>query len=255
MEMGDQDNCFRDQFDEVQDRRNHLTDCLSNHETTIRALHQALSTPTAQVDADGFKKTLDTVAADFPSQALRDQYNTSSVLNEYAFEYDVDTSYEAQFEVVKYRMFFKEIMDGVRKAYLANGKKTPFMTPPIRSPIGWHLLYVYDVTPEQHRTLADAEVNAQVREKLFDVWRSQLVVPRTFDELCQQQGCEPAFCQQLLNHWVCMERVRASKGQTNHESIRQHCDSLLVVDLASNQGNCFYRGHRLIPLQQRQEAH
>jgi len=253
MDTGDQDNCFRDDLVEVEDRRLRLKECLDHHENNMKALHQTLSSPEATKNAEEFRRILATVDADYPSQPLRDQYGTSAVLNEYGFEYDVNTSYEDQFEVVRYRIFFKEIMDAVRNAYLKTGQKTPFLTPPIRSPIGWHILYVYEVLPRQHRTLADPQVNAQVRDKLFNVWRSQLVVPRTFEELCQNQGCSPEFCTQLLNHWECMERVRTSQGQSNHESIRQHCDSLLVVDLASGSGNCFYRGHRLVPLQQRQD--
>ena len=253
METGDQDNCFRDDLVEVEDRRLRLKECLDHHKDNMEALHQTLSSPEATKNAEEFRRILATIAADYPSQPLRDQYGTSAELNEYGFEYDVNSSYEDQFEVVRYRIFFKEIMDAVRDAYLKKGKKTPFLTPPIRSPIGWHILYVHEVIPRQHRTLADPQVNAQVRDKLFDVWRSQLVVPRTFDKLCQEQGCAPEFCTQLLSHWECMERVRTSQGQTNHETIRQHCDSLLVVDLASDSGNCFYRGHRLVPLQQRQD--
>jgi hypothetical protein len=253
METGDQDNCFRDELIEVEDRRLRLKECLEHHGNSMKQLHQILSSPEATKDAEAFRRSLDIVATDFPSQQLRDHYGTSTTLNEYGFEYDVNASYEEQFEVVRYRIFFKEIMDAVRDTYLKKGRKTPFLTPPIRSPIGWHILYVHEVLPRQHRTLADPQVNAQVRDKLFNVWRSQLIVPQAFDKLCREQGCAPEFCTQLLSHWRCMERVRVSQGQTNHESIRQQCDSLLIVDLASDSGNCFYRGHRLVPLQQRQD--
>jgi len=219
----------------------------------MQSLHQLLATTENLKDREAFEYAVNASIANYPSQDLRDQYRTSTVLHDYVFQYDVDRSYEEQFEKVRYRMFFKEIMDGVRDSYLKNNSKAPFVTPIIRSPIGWHILFVYEVIPERHQSLADPEVNKQVREKIFDIWRTQQKYPETVHELCKSQGCSDSFCTEWLRHWICIEQVRTSKEHTNHEMIRQQCDSLLIADIQHEADGCFFRAHRLVPLQEIQK--
>jgi len=253
MDTGDQDNCYRDELDDVTDRRQRLSDCLAHHEPSMRALHQQLSTEAVVQNRDSFENAVNTALVNYPSQALRDQYGTSTVLHDYVFQYDVDRSYEEQFEKVRYRMFYKEIMDGVRDSYLQNQSKAPFLTPIIRSPIGWHILYVHEVIPERHESLANPKVNKQVREKLFDIWRTQQKFPEVMHELCVKQGCSDEFCSDWLRHWVCIEQVRTSKEHSNHELIRQQCDAILIADIQHEPEGCFLRAHRIVPLQELQE--
>jgi hypothetical protein len=179
-------NCFADLYEDKKDQQRHLKNCIEYHTEDAKKLHQQLSQAQSVKE---FKAIHQVASMDYPNRVLRAQYQTAALINEFDFQYDVSRGYEEQFEKVRYRMLYKEVMDGVRKAYFKAGKKAPFMTEPIRSPIGWHLIFVHEVVPESHRTLADPEVEKEVRDGAFPKWLP-IHFAQTAKHLCEEFGCE-----------------------------------------------------------------
>ena len=189
MEVYDQGNCFRE-LDTVKERLEHLSDCIKYHEPEVRQLYERLrdarSAAEYRTRAEGF-------GGAFPSDALRAQFGTSAAVHGYGFEYDVNATYEAQFQDPKrkiiYRQLFKEIMDGVRTAWLQSGRKASIAIPPIRSVLGWHLLYLDRVTPERHAPVTDPAVQAEIQSHAYTPWR-RVHMSRRLSELRAAYGAE-----------------------------------------------------------------
>ncbi|HIN85774.1 MAG TPA: hypothetical protein EYN06_04765 [Myxococcales bacterium] len=179
-------NCFTDLYDDKEKQKQHLKECIDFHELDVQKLHAQLS---KAKDLEDFRSIHELASMDLPNSILRSQYQTAATVNEFDFQYDINRSYEKQFEKVRYRMLYKEVMDGVRDAYLKVNKKTPFMVQPIRSPIGWHLIYVYKVIPEKHMKVDHPKVQKEVRKGAFIPWR-KIYFLQQMENLCDQLGCE-----------------------------------------------------------------
>ncbi len=180
------DGCYRELFDNVVDRRAHFEACMRDHAAAWDGLAKRV---TGASDAANFEFLARGAFTEFPSPELRETYRPTADIATYEFQYDLNSTYEDQFKKVRYQMFYQEIMDGVRNAYLAAGSKTPFFTPVIKSPIGYHLLYVSEVLPEVHRPLSDPGVQAELRERLFEQFKTGEFRSRT-EALCKQRGCD-----------------------------------------------------------------
>ncbi len=187
-EVLDQDNCFRE-IASVDERRERLKSCLDDHADDARALYERLKPATAEgTGLEAVRQAFDLATLSLPNSQLKLNYKTGAAMQEYDMQYDVDSTYEKQFEKVRYRMLFKEIMDGVRKEYLDQGRPSRFIVPPIRTPIGWHIVYVDRVVPAQHLTATDPSVVAEIQSQAFTPWR-RVYLGQTFEKLCREREC------------------------------------------------------------------
>ena len=164
------DNCYRDVFEDVEERRRHLKECVQIHEATARQMYDELA------KADGveqLKSNFEAVRRVMPSPELRQTYGSIVALQEYDFQYDVDRSWDDQFvkQKPKYRAIYKEVSEPVKDAWKAADRVTPFLTQPIRSPLGWHIVYVKSVTPEEHLAVSDPKVQTEIRDHYYEDWR------------------------------------------------------------------------------------
>ena len=184
--MSDQDSCYRDFFDSVAERREHLSLCFEQVKPQVDALREKLvQSQTSQE----FRKLFDTWSPDFLPDALRESYQLKVAADGYLFQYNVNETYEKQFEKVRYRVFYKEIMDGVKDAWLNNNADVPVLTPVIRTPIGFHLLFIYQVDPERHLGPTNPTVQEDIRKNAFEAWRKAYFA-RQMSDYCESLGCE-----------------------------------------------------------------
>jgi hypothetical protein len=183
--MSDQDSCYRDFFDTVPERREHLRLCFEQVQPQVEALRSKL---TEVSTSDEFRKLFDTWAPDYLPDALRETYKLQVGVDNYRFQYNINETYEKQFEKVRYRVFYKEIMEGVKDAWLSNNTSLPTLTRVIRTPIGFHLLFIYQVDPERHLGPTDELVQADIRKNAFEAWRKAHFA-RAMSEYCESGGC------------------------------------------------------------------
>ncbi len=181
-------SCFASEFDTITERKEALSACLSNHAADAEKLRSDLTHVTSLED---FKTTFEQLKIQFPSEALKHQYNTEYKLHNYGFQYDLHRSYEDQYQTIEYRQLFKEVMEGVKHAYLKASKEVPFMTPAIRSPIGWHIIFVHEVHPEKHWKLNNPFVQQELRDRYFDRWRAEHFFNLT-NKMCEKANCKLA---------------------------------------------------------------
>ena len=163
-------DCYRDIIDDIPERRSHLQQCVTDHEQVARQMHEQLARATT---IDALTARFEAATLTVVSPELLQTYGTLVGKQEYDFQYDVDRTYEQQFVTSKprYRIFFQEVMDGVRDTWIAAGRKTPVLSKPIRSAIGWHIIYIKNVVPEKHPTVDDPEVQHEIREHYYEEWR------------------------------------------------------------------------------------
>jgi hypothetical protein len=180
------ENCFTDLSNDKEEQKQHLKACIDYHESDAQKLHAQLSQAQSVKD---FRRIHELASMDYPNSVLRSQYDTAAVINDFDFQYDVNTSYEKQFEKIRYRMLYKELMDGVRDAYFKADKQAPFMVPPIRSRIGWHLVYVHKVIPEKHWKVGHPQVQEELRKGAFTPWRKVYFL-QNMERICKEMGCE-----------------------------------------------------------------
>ena len=180
--------CFASEFDTITERRVALSACLSNHAANAEKLRLELALAKS---LEEFKTTFERLKIQFPSEALKHQYNTEYKFHKYGFQYDIRRTYEDQFQTIEYRQLFKEVMDGVKNAYLKASKEVPFMTPAIRSPIGWHIIFVHEVHPEKHWKLDNPFVQQELRDRYFDRWRAEHFFTLT-NKMCEKAKCKLA---------------------------------------------------------------
>lgn len=181
------DACFMERFDDVDERHAHLKTCFEYHEPEIQKMYAQVRGANTLAE---FEELHQVAAMDIPMPELRDQYGALALLHKYEMQYDVDRSHEDQFSgKITYRVFYKEISDGVRNAWLANDMQVPFMTAPIRSPLGYHLLFVDEVVPEKHWPLDHPDVMPEVKRHAFTPWR-QVHFAESLERMCAEVGCE-----------------------------------------------------------------
>jgi hypothetical protein len=188
-----QDNyeaCFTNEFDRPEERVAHTEACIEHHgdaANRVRELVADSATP------EEFKEIYESrVKVEVPGPDLGATYGVRAKMQDYDFQYDVDTSYEKQFEKIRYHIFYQEIMDGVRDAWFEAELKTPFITPVIKTPLGYHVIYVSKVQAERHWAVDHPEVQKELRKNIFTPWR-QVYFAARMEQLCQDAGCE-------LNH-------------------------------------------------------
>ena len=184
--MSDQDSCYRDILDTVPERREHLSLCFEQLQPQLDGLRSKLE---AAKTPEEFRQQFDTWSPDYIPDALRDTFQLSVGADTYRFQYDINSTYEEQFETVRYRVFYKEVMDGAKEAWQRNRSQVPVLTPVIRSPIGFHLLFIYQVDPERHLESTDPTVQADIRSNAFEPWRKAHFA-RTMSKYCDRVGCE-----------------------------------------------------------------
>jgi len=184
----DKDSCYSDMFEDVEERREHLKSCFEYHEPEAQKLRAMLAEAKTLAE---FREKYLVGSMDIPSAALSEQYHTSSKIQDYDFQYDVDSTYEEQFESdrkITYRVFHKGVMEGVKAAWLANGKKAPFVTPVLRTSLGFHIIFASEFHPEQHWGLDHPEVVKEVEANAFNPWR-QIYFNELVEKLCAEVGC------------------------------------------------------------------
>ena len=183
----DMDSCYRDLFDNVEDRRSHRATCAEFVRPEAEKMAQRLSAATSRAQ---FKALFDeATVAGIPDMLLREQYLLDIAIKEYDFQYDTNTSYEKQFEKVRYHVFYKEVMEGAKKAWLDNGKQTPTMSVVLETELGFHILFIEKVIPEKHLTPDDPAANKEIREHAYTPWR-KVFFRETMERLCGEIGCE-----------------------------------------------------------------
>jgi hypothetical protein len=187
----DADDCYDDLFDDVDKRREHLTRCIDHHEPAIRFVHDLARGQAAT--REGIEAAFESARMSVPSPELQSTYGARLAKHAWNFEYDINRTWEQQFDVpkrqIKYRVFFKEIMDGVKEEWLRAGRTVPLLTQPLRSRIGWHVMLVHRVVPEEHRPLTDPGVQKEIREGILVPWRREVLAQR-LNALCAEVGCE-----------------------------------------------------------------
>ncbi len=182
------DGCYRHLFPEdVEARGVYLESCFAAHKDEVEALHRQLSRYTESKAV--FKANAEAAFLSVPSPELSAQFGTSAKFHLYDFQYDINRSYEEQFERPKYRVFLKSVMEGVKQTWLANGKQTPALTSPIRSQYGYHIILIYKVHPEKHWGPDRPEVKEEIQEQMYNKWR-KLYFRDEMDKLCKRLGCE-----------------------------------------------------------------
>ena len=206
--MSDQDSCYRDLFDSVAERREHLALCFEQLRPQMEELRSKL---VSAKTAGDFRALFDTWSPDYVPVALRDTFQLTVGADTYRFQYDINTPYAEQFKKVRYRMFYEEIMEGAKQAWLKNGSQVPLLSPLIQSPIGFHLLFVYQVDPERHLESTAPEVQADIRKNAFEPWRKAFFA-RTMADYCGRVGCE-VNRDGLLLLQEAQDRIRTSKSK------------------------------------------
>ena len=180
------DACYQDIFDNVEERRNHVADCFRTIEPmweTLRSKVQGAKTK------EEFRLLVDSAFLDLPPPEAKLTFRLDPKLHEYDFQYDVETAYDPQFEVIRYQVFYKEIMDGAKETWFGSGRETPAVSPVIRTPLGLHLLFIGDVRPRKNQPLSDPNVQAELRERLFPQFRSAKFLELT-GRLCEAASCQ-----------------------------------------------------------------
>ena len=184
--VSDQDSCYRDILDTVPERREHLALCFEQVGPQVDELRTKL---VEAKTTDEFIRQFETWSPDYIPDALRDTFQLVVAPDDYRFQYDINTTYEKQFEKVRYRVFYKEIMEGAKNTWLEINADTPILSQAIRSPIGFHILFIHQVDPERHLTSTDEVVKNDIRKNAFEAWRKAHFA-RTMANYCESVGCE-----------------------------------------------------------------
>lgn len=179
--------CYQDDFPmDVQARVPHVESCFAAHERAVHELHASLSDRIESKKM--FKAHVEALALDTPNPDLRAQYRTVLRVQLYDFQYDVDRTYKEQFERPKYRVLVEKVMEGVKKAWIDNGRRTPVLTPPILTQYGYHIILIYEVHPEKHQASDHPEVKKEIQTRMYDKWR-QVVFKKAMEDLCKRMAC------------------------------------------------------------------
>ena len=163
------DACFKDDFGDIEARRAQHAACFADSEPVWQDLRKRIESSKVRGE---LRLRAESAFLDTPSPEMRATYHLDPKVHEYEFQYDTESTYEKQFEKITYPVFYKGIMDGVRDAWIAAGRKVPFLTPVIRSPLGYHLLFIDNVLPRRQQAESDPAVQAELRERLFTEFRT-----------------------------------------------------------------------------------
>ena len=177
------DACFTDLFDEVEDRKLHHQACFNDIAGEAERIRDLLATSES---VTAFHDNFNVQVRTDPD--LSATYRFEARYHTYDFQYDVDRTYEAQFERPKYRIFHKAVMEGAKRTWLDNGEQTPVLSPVIRSPLGYHILFIYEVQPEQHYALSHPDVQNDIRTNIYDKWRA-IYFMEQMETFCEAYGC------------------------------------------------------------------
>lgn len=187
------DACYKDLFDNVEDRRTHVADCFR----TVKPMWESLrSRVQGAKTREEFRLLVDSAFLDLPPTEAKLMFQLDPKLHEYNFQYDVETSYEVQFETIRYQVFYKEIMDGAKDTWFGAGRQAPAVSPVLQSPLGVHLLFIDDVRPRKNQPVTDPAVQTELRERMFPQFRAA-----KFQELTGKL-CEAASCQLLTDNLI-----------------------------------------------------
>ncbi len=187
------DACYKDLFDNVEERRTHVADCFR----TVKPMWESLRARVQRAKTkEEFRLLVDSAFLDLPPSEAKLMFQLDPKLHEYDFQYDVETSYETQFETIRYQVFYKEIMDGAKETWFGTGRQTPAVSPVLQSPLGLHLLFIGDVRPRKNQPVTDPAVQAELRERMFPQFRTA-----KFQELTGKL-CEAASCQLVTDNLI-----------------------------------------------------
>jgi len=144
---GAAESCARDEI---------VQKCLAEMEPDIRDVYKVLAAR-ALSDAEAVKKAVaELQVAGYP--LLRKE--------EYSFQYDFTRPHEKQTE---YNLVNRNVAQAVKDAPLNQ------VLPPVRSNFGWHILYVKEFRPAEHKVFGTPEVLERMKGQFYELVRGRLV--------------------------------------------------------------------------------